>query len=354
METYIEEVGDPFTGKRKRELKEFLKKQNLTYDDEITHSVILRNEKEIIATGSCQKNIIKCVAVSELYQGNNLLASVITSLVEYFYGIGIFHFFGFTKPENKSIFCSMGFYPVAQTENVLLMENTKDGLKKFLTVLKKETQDQQTVKVSNVNGQTTGAVVLNGNPFTKGHEYLIRKAAEKSKWVHVFVLSEEQEFLTTQERYELVKEGVKNIPNVILHQTSDYMISPAVFPTYFLKDKEKAYEMNCELDIRIFGKYIAPALGIAKRFVGSEPYCEVTEKYNRYLKERLPEYQIQLYEVPRMCRQDQAVSASLVRKYYGKNQMGAMHEMLPESTYVYLMRKKHESDTNSFIRRGFD
>ena len=97
MSDYMEETGDPFTGKKKEELKKFLEYMGLTYDEQITHSIVLRKEKEIIATASCQKNIIKCVAVSEAYQGQNLLAHLMTSLIEYFYGMGISHFFGFTK-----------------------------------------------------------------------------------------------------------------------------------------------------------------------------------------------------------------------------------------------------------------
>ena len=130
MSDYMEETGDPFTGKKKEELKKFLEYMGLTYDEQITHSIVLRKEKEIIATASCQKNIIKCVAVSEAYQGQNLLAHLMTSLIEYFYGMGISHFFGFTKPQNKELFCSMGMYPVTQTEKILLLENDKNGLSK--------------------------------------------------------------------------------------------------------------------------------------------------------------------------------------------------------------------------------
>ena len=181
MSDYMEETGDPFTGKKKEELKKFLEYMGLTYDEQITHSIVLRKEKEIIATASCQKNIIKCVAVSEAYQGQNLLAHLMTSLIEYFYGMGISHFFGFTKPQNKELFCSMGMYPVAQTEKILLLENDKNGLEKFLKRLKKETQEQQKCKVENRHENGIGAVVMNCNPFTRGHEYLIREAAKKKK-----------------------------------------------------------------------------------------------------------------------------------------------------------------------------
>ena len=352
MDEYIEETGNPFTGQKKEELKAFLEHMGLTYDEQITHSVVLREGKEIIATASCQKNIIKCVAVSEKHQGQNLLAYLMTSLVEYFFGMGISHFFGFTKPKNKELFCNMGLYPVAQTENVLLLENDKNGFEKFLEKLKRETQEQQKAGVENESGEGIGAVVMNCNPFTRGHEYLIREAAQKSKWMHIFILSEEQEFLTTKERYQLVKEGICGIPNVILHQTSEYMISPAVFPTYFIKEKAKAYEMNCELDIRLFGNCIAPELGITDRYVGSEPLCEVTRTYNECLREQLPWYQICFHEISRKTYDNQVISASEVRKKYAENQLESIRGMLPESTRRYLERKKDESYKGSFSGRG--
>ena len=343
MSDYMEETGDPFTGKKKEELKKFLEYMGLTYDEQITHSIVLRKEKEIIATASCQKNIIKCVAVSEEYQGQNLLAHLMTSLIEYFYGMGISHFFGFTKPQNKELFCSMGMYPVTQTEKILLLENDKNGLEKFLKRLKKETQEQQKCKVENRHENGIGAVVMNCNPFTRGHEYLIREAAKKNKWLHIFILSEEQSFLTTRERYQLVREGIQEIPNVILHQTSEYMISPAVFPTYFIKEKAKAYEMNCQLDIQLFGECIAPELKITDRYVGSEPVCDVTHTYNQCLREQLPCYQIRFHEIPRKTYGDQIISASEVRKKYAENQLKSVCGMLPESTRRYLERKKNEN-----------
>lgn len=146
--------------------------------------------------------------------------------------------------------------------------------------------------------------------------------------------------MTTKERYQLVKEGICEITNVILHQTSEYMVSPVVFPTYFIKEKAKAYEMNCELDIRLFGKCIAPELGITDRYVGSEPVCEVTRTYNKCLREQLPWYQIRFHEIPRKTYDNQVISASEVRKKYAVNQLESIRGMLPESTRWYLERKK--------------
>ena len=128
-----------------------------------------------------------------------------------------------------------------------------------------------------------------------------------------------------------------------LHQPSEYMISPAVFPTYFIKEKAKAYEMNCQLDIQLFGERIAPELKITDRYVGSEPVCDVTHTYNQCLREQLPCYQIRFHEIPRKTYGDQIISASEVRKKYAENQLKSVCGMIPESTWRYLERKKNEN-----------
>ena len=43
----MEETGDPFTGKKKEELKKFLEYMGLTYDEQITHSIVLRNGQTV-------------------------------------------------------------------------------------------------------------------------------------------------------------------------------------------------------------------------------------------------------------------------------------------------------------------
>lgn len=333
--------GHPLYGREKEELKQFLETMGLTYDEQITYSLVLKDGEQIAATGSCQKNVIKCVAVRKDCQGQNLLGKIMTGLTRHFFEEGISHYFGFTKPENQEIFQNMGLYPIAKTDRVLLLENKKNGLEKFLKELQRETAQQQTVKSENIAGDGIGAIVANCNPFTGGHAYLIGRAAAACRWLHVFLVSEEQPFLRTEERYRLVQEGIGTMPNVILHKTSEYMISPAVFPTYFIKEKEQAYEINAALDITIFATRIAPALGIDRRYVGEEPFCAVTEAYNRLLKQMLGGWQIQVHEIPRKTWNGEAISASRVRECYQNDKLEQIREMLPETTYRYLEEKKH-------------
>ncbi|MGN0464942.1 MAG: [citrate (pro-3S)-lyase] ligase [Lachnospiraceae bacterium] len=342
MSNWIERIGTPFYGKEREQLIDFLRKQELDYDEQIEYTVVLLDDEQIIATGSSCGNILKCIAVSSEYQGQNLMGTIMTNLISHLYDNGITHFFGFTKPKNKEIFCNMGFYPIAETENILLLENRRNGLKKYIEKLEKETKVAMEVGKANEKGREIGAIIANCNPFTLGHRYLIEQAAKECEWLHVFILSEEQTFLRTKERYELVKKGVQDISNIILHQTSDYLISPVVFPTYFIKDKVNAFTMNCKLDIKIFTESIAKKLGITRRFVGSEPSCAVTSQYNLCLKEELPKNGITVTQLERKTANGIVISASTVRKYIKGGQFEQLESMLPKEVLQYL-RGRYEN-----------
>ena len=318
-------TGNPFNGREKERLVSFLKEQDLEYDENITYSMVLEEDGEIIGTASSHNNVIKCVAISKEHQGENLLSTMFSHLVTHMFKQGIYHYFGFTKPKNKRLFEGVGLYPVAETNHVLLLEETKMAEENGM---------------ENKESDEIGAIVANCNPFTKGHRYLVEYAASRCKYLHLFILSEEQEFISSDARFHMVSEGVKDLKNVILHRTSDYLISPVVFPTYFMKEKDQAFTMNCMLDIEIFRRHIAKNLGITKRFVGSEPNCQVTNEYNRCLKEYLPQSGIEVEEIKRLEIADMPVSASNVRCAYQEGRMEDIKRWVPETTYQYLSECK--------------
>lgn len=333
-------TGNPFKGKDKERLVNFLEQQDLEYDENITYSMVLEEDGEIIGTASSHNNVIKCVAISRKHQGENLLSTIFSHLVTHMFEQGIYHYFGFTKPKNKRLFEGVGLYPVAETDRVLLLENERDGIKKYMKKLQEETKKVKETGVENKEQEEIGAIVANCNPFTKGHRYLVEYAASRCKYLHLFILSEEQEFISSDARFQMVYEGVKDLKNVILHKTSDYLISPAVFPTYFIKEKDQAFTMNCMLDIEIFRNHIAKSLGITKRFVGSEPNCQVTREYNRCLKESLPQSGIKVEKIKRFEIEKQPVSASVVRSAYKEGRLEEVRKFVPETTYQYLLKSK--------------
>lgn len=328
---FYEEQGRPFAGKRLERLKAFLAANELDYDDQIEVTVNLMSpDGDITATCSLHDNVLKCIAVAKDYQGYGLSARVVTQICNLAVERGKTHLFLFTKPGNKQMFLDMGFYPILETKVVLLAENRKNGIRSYVAQLERR------------DGGSVGAIVVNCNPFTNGHRYLIETAARQCDVLHLFVLSEDKSEFPADVRYELVRQGVAELPNVLLHRTSDYLISSAVFPSYFIKEKSKAEDANCELDIRIFCEYFAKGLNITKRFVGTEPNCEVTNAYNAAMKALLPEYGVELIEIERKQLDGAPISASTVRRLLHEGDMRAVERLVPPTTFAYLQR--HQTD----------
>lgn len=339
---YRIKTGAPFGGKELTELKTFLQCNGLEYDENITFSIMLIVDEKVVATGSLDRNVMKCISVCPENRGDGLLAIVISELYQECFRREIAHIFCYTKPKNGEVFKCMGMYPVIETKDILLLENKQGGFEKYLQGLKNHTNDfvlEKEFRQKNlIDMDSVGAIVANCNPFTKGHRYLIETAANQCSLLHVFVLSTEQEWLTAKERYEMVRRGTEDIPNVILHTTSDYLISPAVFPSYFLKKGTDVSRIQCELDVQIFVKYIAKELSISKRFVGTEPYDKITSGYNEMLKRMLPSAGIEVVEVERNTWQGEYISASVVRRGILQNECKYL-SMLPDTTIGYLRER---------------
>ena len=321
--------GFPFQGKTLEKLKIFLHNQNLDYDDRVQCSVCIMDEEQIAASGSIDGNVLKCIAVSPMYQHEGLAARIVTELITKAFQRGQYHLFIFTKPENEDMFSGLGFYTISCTDKVLLMENKQNGITDFVSELKK------------AEGKTIGCIVANCNPFTKGHLYLIETAANQCDIVHLFILSENKSEFPTELRRELVIQGTAHIPNVIVQPTGPYLISSATFPEYFLKDT-CSQTTNGVLDLTIFAERFARPLHITRRFVGTEPYCPTTSVYNQQMKEILPRYGIEVVEIPRLTIPNrnsvdlQAVSASRVRTLLKEGALADIEALVPSVTYNYL------------------
>lgn len=330
-------AGKPLKGKELDSLKAFLIKMELEYDDGIEYSIcILDDDYNIIATGSVEESVLKCIAVDPDFQGQGLSGTIISNLIQYEFEQGRVHLFIYTKPKNKEMFEDLSFYTIIETEDVLFMENRSNGFLKYMEGIVRETP-----KEAMEPGKKIGAVVMNCNPFTLGHHYLLEQASSKCDFVHVFILSENKSMVPTEDRFRLAAAGSQDISNLILHQTSDYIISAATFPTYFMKDKGKAKQANCRLDVELFAKKIAPILHIQMRFAGTEPNCEVTNTYNQTMKEILPIYGGSLIEIPRIKNAVGLISASSVRENVKKGKWLEVEKMVPKTTLEYLSEKSN-------------
>lgn len=186
---------------------------------------------------------------------------------------------------------------------------------------------------------TAGAIVMNCNPFSKGHRYLIEQAAKCVELLIIFVVEEDKSLFPFEERFKLVVEGTKDLGNVMVVPSGKFILSANNFPEYFVKQENEVFASNAEYDINTFADYIAGPLHITHRFVGSEPEDSVTRIYNETMKRILPQKGIAYVEIPRMTVEGEFVSASRVRKYLEEKDYEKALFMVPESTKQYLMKQ---------------
>ena len=304
-----------------------LHREGITRDGNLDYICAMRDENdEIIATGSCFGCTLRCFAVSREHQGEGLLNEIISHLMEVQMARGNLHLFLYTKVNSARFFGDLGFYEIARVDGTLVfMENRKNGFPGYLKALEKTK-----------TGGVSGALVMNANPFTLGHQYLVETAAAQCDTLHLFVLSEDASLVPFAVRKKLVRAGVFHIPNVVLHDSGPYIISSATFPSYFLKDAAAVIEGHARLDLAVFTK-IAGALNVTKRFVGEEPTSQVTGLYNEIMARELPKAGIECHVIPRKQAAGQAISASTVRLALQKGDWETLKMLVPQTTLDYFL-----------------
>lgn len=306
--------------------QELMLAANLSPNATVEYTVGIFDGEELIASGSFEKNIIKCIAVKKTHRSENLLPQLMTQLMRELRERKWQHFFVYTKPDNREIFSSLGFIEVIATNQVLLLEQGSPLFSDYRKLLLKKKKA----------GPASG-IVMNADPFTKGHLHLIETAAKQSKQVYVFVLSEDCSTFSAADRMAMVKLGCEHLRNVTILPTNDYLVSSATFPNYFLKERARLEVARTQavLDATLFKEKIAPLLEINTRFVGEEPFSEVTEVYNQSMK-AVFDSEITLVILPRIAASGKVISATKVREAIKKNDEKTLHEFLPNTTYDYL------------------
>ncbi len=289
----------------------------------------------LIATGSCFHDTIRCMAVDRAHQGEGLLNVVVSHLLTVQLERGNSRVFLYTKPESAKFFSDLGFYEIARVEKLVFMENRRDGFAGYLRRLRDESGTPGDPE------KGIAAVVMHANPFTRGHRYLVEQAAQSHGSVHVFVLSEEASPIPFSVRRRLVRAGLAELPNVILHDSGPYIISGATFPSYFLRDEQTVVRTQAALDLAVFSK-IAAALSITERYVGEEPTSHVTRLYNETMTQNLPKQGIRCRIVPRLELDGVPISASRVRELLRNGEIEAACRLLPESGAAFFQSPEAE------------
>ena len=352
---------NPTTPRQRQRIEAFLKRNGLRFDDMHYYAAITDDDGEMIAGGGLKGNVIKCVAVDDAHKGEAIANTLISHLIAHANEEGHSNVMLFTKPKNRQLFESLSFRLLAEAPEAVLMETGIGGINNMVEQLKKIKEEGEVCKENNqeckkeektnlnittpqhLNPSTPqplttttplrGVVVMNCNPFTLGHRYLIEQAAKQVERLFVMVVREDCSLFAYAERKAMVEQGVAHLKNVTVIDGSEYAISQATFPTYFLKRLDDAADTQMLLDLDLFRRHIAPALGATVRFVGTEPTDRLTRRYNQLMHEVLADVR----EIVRLEKEGNAVSASRVRKAMEQGDMSTIRQLVPPTTLPYII-----------------
>lgn len=330
----------------RRRVEQFLEANQLRLDEVDYYAVVTRPDSdEILAGGGLQGDIVKCIAVGEQLRDEHISNRLISHLISEASQRGHQSVKVFTKPQNRQIFESLGFRLVGEAPLAILMENGQ-GIERYKSYLQGVSDAISRIPVP-PHPHTSGIIVMNANPFTRGHQYLIEQAAQQVERLFVIPVKEDKSLFPYIERKAMIEAAIKLIESkspslsgegrggasITLCEGSDYAISAATFPTYFLKRLDDAADTQMQLDLDIFKRHLAPALGATIRFVGSEPDDALTCHYNELMREMLPEVR----EIERMQENGEVVSASKVRKALENGDFQRAAALVPPTTIPYLL-----------------
>jgi len=335
----ILDLGNPFDVKL---VSQFLEQQGLDFDqNDVECTIILYTLKgEVIGTGSHKGKILKYVAVSLQYRDSTAFALIVTQLTEKLLR-KYKHTFVFTRPSCSIYFRSLGFTEIAVAEPLFcVLEFGFESIVNYQKYLQSLKKDTQTKKIA--------SIVVNCNPFTNGHKYLIDKAASENEIVYLFVVEEDRSAFPFAVRWELIRKGIGYLPNVIMVKGGEYIVSGTIFPAYFLKNESvnQIMEKQAELDVNIFANYVVPILNIKRRYIGTEVYCKTTEAYNKAMHRILPSHGLEVVEVLRKTAvmgnssTPDFISASKVRQAIKADTIDSILEFLPDSTKAFLLSEE--------------
>lgn len=317
-----------FESKNLDDVREFLKGFDLKLEEDVDITIVAKEDEKIIGTCSAAGYVIKDFAVLSEYQNMGIAAKLLTYIQNKLFDRGIYETFIFTKPENKYIFEGLGYRFVEGNEDVVLLEGGAANVEKYA---------KNMFEKSGLSKEKKAALVMNCNPFTLGHRFLIETASRENDEVVVFLVEENRSLFPFDIRFKLVREGVKDLKNVTVLPGGRYIISSATFPSYFLRQEDERLRAYTRLDAAIFGRYIGREFNIKKRYVGTEPYCNVTNAYNKALMDVLPRFGIEVRLVQRKIVDDVAVSASFVRNLIRQGRIEETKKYVPLSTYEFLI-----------------
>ena len=298
--------------------------QGLRFEEGCDDLVGIYDQGRLVAAAARAGCVLKMFAIEPAEQGGGALGALAAELIRLGQAAGEDACFVFTRPEHVPSFEAINFRLLAAHATAALLEYG-GGLAAYLAQ-----------HASLVRPGRNGAAVVNGNPFTLGHQYLVETASRQVDTFYLFVVREDRSVFPFAARYRLAAEATRHLPNVVLLDTSRYAISAATFPTYFLKRLDDVAMAQMQLDVRLFAAHLAPFFGIRTRYVGQEPFDATTAAYNDVMRDVLPQYGVALVELERRSGAEGPISATKVRAALAHRGFDALRQMVPASTLAYL------------------
>jgi [citrate (pro-3S)-lyase] ligase len=324
-------VVELLSGADRARARAFLEGQGLSWEPELDDLVGAFEDGALVAAGARAGDVLKLIAVDPSHQGGGLLAGVVGELVRLGRAAGHEALFVYTRPEHALSFEALHFSLLASVARVALLEYGR-GLEGWVARVRPRLRPG----TAEGGGGTAGAIVLNANPFTLGHQWLVEQAAARVEVLYLLVVREDRSAFPFEARRRLVEAGTRHLGNVVVLDTGRYAVSAVTFPAYFLGKGEPVAAYQLELDLALFGARLAPALGVTRRFFGSEPTCATTRAYNEAMHRHLPRWGVEPVELPRLEAGGAAISASTVRGALARGDLAALKALVPETTLAYL------------------
>lgn len=309
-----------------------LARNGLRYEPVDTFYGVYDCDDELLGGGGLDagNGIIKCVALDDSLRGSGVANALISRLRSEASLRGIANVRVFTKPEYADMFSSLAFKKIGESREAVMLESSPRQLREYCDALSRHRRDGR-----------CGVIVMNCNPFTYGHRYLIEEAARQVDHLFTLCVSEDRSDYPLRSRLAMLREMESDRVTVL--ETGPYAISSATFPSYFLKRIDDATDAHIRLDLDIFCRHIAPALGATVRFAGSEPLDPLTARYNALMAEILPAKGLEFIEIPRLEKSGEPVSASRLRDLLSRRRLREALSLTPADPRFILCRQAHKA-----------
>ena len=300
--------------------------EGLQFEERYDDLVGVFEAGEMTGCGARLGRVLKMLVVHPEHRGGAVLGEIITELMRRDCGRQSGCYFIFTKPCAIQSFERLNFRLLVQhsPSRIGLLEN-RNGLHQFL-------RRQAALARSGRNG----AVVINSDPFSRGHQHLIESAAPQVERLYVFIPSDGDFAFPVDVRVMLARRGLSHLDNVTVVESGPYVLSDATFPGYFLKPGQSKDELRLEMDMALFAQHLAPFFHIDARFVGAEPLDPIARAHSRIMETCLAEHGIRLVQIARAKVGDLWINTRHIRQAISDADIERIRDFVPATTFDYL------------------